>query len=234
MNANRFVLKRGLKVRRTFHKTMLFPCLCCLTFYAGSQIVGETKASFSSQMSPKPISVATAFVFPATILELEKRAEDLANQMHRNYGTILTNPQDPSIQKMRDRLIEITKIEQKLHQQTGSLMHVHDELSSYHNKLQDVNKNETKTFSYVKEGFLKVDRILKEVQEEINIQKIDSIRTSLALQIRDLEEKEKVSKERHQTTIEPKDLASNQEAEINSNIKKQVTENDEESIANSK
>lgn len=219
-------------MRRTFHKTILFPCLCCLSFYAGSQIVGETEASFSSQISPEPITVATAFVFPATIEELEKRAEDLANQMHNHYETILINPAEKSIQKLRDRLTEVTTIEQKLHQQLDSLKHVYDEVSSYQNKLQDQKTTETKTFSYVSEGLMKVDHILKEVHEEIDFQKIDSIRSSITLQIKDLEEKESVSG--GQATLDPANLSSNHVIEMNSNMKKQVTDNDEENIAHSK
>lgn len=219
-------------MRRTFHKTILFPCLCCLSFYAGSQIVGETEASFSSQISPEPITVATAFVFPATIEELEKRAEDLENQMHDHYEMILINPAEKSIQKLRDRLTEVTTIEQKLHQQLDSLKHVYDEVSSYQNKLQDQKTTETKTFSYVSEGLQKVDHILKEVHEEIDFQKIDSIRSSITLQIKDLEEKERVSG--GQATLEPSNLSSNHVIEMNSNMKKQVTENDEENIAHSK
>lgn len=219
---------------RAFHKVILFPSLCCMSFYVGSQIVGETEASFSSQISPKPITVAAAFVFPATIEELDKRAEDLENQMLENYESIVANTPEQSLQKLHDKLNEITLIEQKLHQQSNGLQLVYDEMSSYHNRLQDQKTAGNQTFSYVREGFQKVDHIIKEVQEEIDFQKVAEIRSSVTLQIKELEEKEKASGDHLQDTDKSENPASNQVAEKNSNKEKQVTEIDKENIANNK
>ncbi|WP_165346995.1 DUF4047 domain-containing protein [Gottfriedia acidiceleris] len=221
-------------MRRAFHKVILFPCLCCMSFYVGSQIVGETEALFSSQLSPKPITVAAAFVFPATIEELDKRAEDLENQMQGNYESIMANTPDQSLRKLRIRLTEITTIEHKLYQQSNSLQLVYDEMSSYDNRLQDQKMTGNQTFGYVREGFQKVDRIIKEVQDEIDFQKIADIRSSITLQIKDLEEKEKGSRDHLQDTDKTEIPANNQVAEKNSNMEKQVTEIDKENIANSK
>ncbi|WP_176545124.1 DUF4047 domain-containing protein [Bacillus sp. AFS041924] len=221
-------------MRRAFHKVILFPSLCCMSFYVGSQLVGETKASFSSQISPKPITVAAAFVFPATIEMLNKRAVDLENQMLGNYELIVANAPEQSLQKLHDRLTEITVIERKLHQQSNSLQLVYDEMSSYHNRLQDQKTTGNQTFSYVLEGFQKVERIIKEVQDEIDFQKISDIRSSVTLHIKELEEKEKGFGNHLHDTDEAANPASNQVAKMDSNMKKQVKEIDKETIANSK
>ncbi|WP_180232888.1 DUF4047 domain-containing protein [Bacillus sp. AFS055030] len=221
-------------MRRTFHKTILFSSLCCLSFYTGSQIVGETKASFSSQISTKPITVAAAFVFPATIEKLNKQAEILEKQMFGNYELIVVSAPKQSLQKLHDRLTEMTEIEQRLHQQLNSLQLVYDELSSYHNRLQDQKTTGNQTFSYVREGFQNVERIKKKVHEEIDFQKISVMHSSVMLQIKELEEKEKGSGDDLQGHGVAENPVSNKETEKNSNMDKQVKEIDKENIANSK
>ncbi|WP_179865603.1 DUF4047 domain-containing protein [Bacillus sp. AFS017336] len=204
-------------MRRAFHKVILFPCLCCMSFYVGSQIVGETEASFSSQISPEPITLAAAFVFPATIEELGKRAEGLKNQMHGNYESIIASTQEQSLQKLRDKLTETTLTEQKLREQSNSLQHVYDEMSSYNKRLQEQRTTGNKTYSYVREGFQKVGSIIKEVRDEIDFQKIAAVRSSITLQIMD---KEEIEKSAHlQDANEPENRASNQVIEVNSNLK---------------
>lgn len=226
-------------MRRTFHKAILLPCLCCMSFYVGSQTVGETEASFSSQISPEPLRLATAFVFPGTIKQLDNRAEEITYQMYEQYEMIVATSPGTSLQTLRDRLAEITAIEQNLHQQFSTLQDMYGELSEYHYQLQDQQTTGIQTFGYVREGFQKADRMLKEVRETIDFQKIEAIRSSVALQIKKLEGKEKVSEEQLQANLpqvnsEPKGgTAPNQGVATHSNTNKKVTEHDEENSTHS-
>ena len=224
---------------RTFQKAILLPCLCCMSFYVGAQIVGETEASFSSQISQEPIKITAAFVFPETIQQLDIRAAAIANQMIDNYEMIFATSQGTSLQILRESLAEITATEQKLHQQFSNLQNVYDELSTYHDQLKEEKSADIQTFGYVDEGFQKVKRMLKEVQETIDFQEIEAIRSSVALQIKELEEREKITEEHSKVNLPQEKseteegTASNQGATKHSNTNKQVTEHDEENITHS-
>ena len=60
-------------------KTGLLPWLCCLAFYGGTQLTGETEAAFSSQVSLESITLSTADVVPASA-----REEDQTIQLQEN------------------------------------------------------------------------------------------------------------------------------------------------------
>ncbi|MCP3738423.1 DUF4047 domain-containing protein [Rossellomorea sp. BNER] len=172
-------------MRRAFHKTIILPCLCSMAFYVGVHIVGETEASFSSQVAPEPITISAAFIFPETIKLLEDRADEIADRMHRGYERINTVPVEGSLQELHDSFTEIRSIEQELHQQVTTLQQIYNELSAYYNQTQDKDH----TFDYVSEGFRNVDNRLMEVRETIDFQKIETILSSIILQIKELEEK---------------------------------------------
>ncbi|MGM0854741.1 MAG: DUF4047 domain-containing protein [Bacillota bacterium] len=188
-------------MRRAFHKTIILPCLCSMAFYVGLHIVGETEASFSSQDTPKPIIISAAFIFPETIKLLEDRAEEIADRMHLEYERINTVPVEGSLQELHVSFTKIRSIEQELHQQVTTLQQINNELSAYRNQTQDKDH----TFDYVSEGFWNVENRLMEVRERIDFQKIETILSSITLQIEEREEKssqEKTQSKQHHDSTE--------------------------------
>jgi len=176
-------------MKRTFNRVVVLPCICCVSFYSGIQIVGETEASFSSQVSSDFITMSAAFVFPSTIKHLEESAQEIAKSMHVNFETIIVASPGASLQALYEKLTEITEIDQELHLQLGALINIYDELSKYTNQIQDQKETDIQTFDYVREGFQNVDRILQEVHETIDFQQLEEVRSSITSQINELEEK---------------------------------------------
>lgn len=72
-------MKKGLN-------KLILPCLCCLSFYTGTQLVGKTEAAFTSQAEAKPIIISTAFVFPSYIHGLEEEARINSEQILKEHA----------------------------------------------------------------------------------------------------------------------------------------------------
>ena len=222
-------------MRKAFHKVIMFPCLICIFFYAGMQVVGETEASFSSQVASEPIELSAAIVFPGTIKQLEDRAQELASSMHLIYETIMATTPDVSLQVLYGRLAEIQNIEQKLNLQLAALNTIYDELSSYKNQTLDPAVPDLYTYDYVQEGFQAVQSILQEVKGTIDFKQLEIVRSSLKWQIKKLEEKEKSSEKntqaRGQEESESQDKAASYlDASTNSINHVEVKEDGEENM----
>jgi Domain of unknown function (DUF4047) len=222
-------------MRKAFHKTIFIPCLCCVSFYSGIQLAGETEATFSSRASPESIEISAAFVFPATIKQLEDRAQEIADSMIDKYEISIAASQDESLKELYERLAEITNTEQELNHRLGALQNVYDELYSFHSHVQSQEEKDILTVNYVREGFQNVDRILKEVKGTVDFERIEVVRSSILLQIKDREEKEKgfknntqVNQDQEKTDSQVEET-SNQEATNN----EQVTVHAETTIENS-
>lgn len=226
-------------MRERFHKSIVLPCLCCIAFYGGTQLVGETEAAFSSQVSPESITMSAAFVFPAAIKQLEDRAKKVSNNMNHHFKTIVAASPGASTEELHKKLAEVTAIEQELTLQLSTLRDIHDELSTYNVEIQNQGVTDVHTYDYVREGFQHVDRMLIDVQAAIDFQHIEAIRSSILLQIQELAETEKASKQYTQTNQDQENTenqdaaASNQETVTNSNHNEQVTAHDEETMENS-
>jgi hypothetical protein len=186
-------------LRGRIHKTILLPSLCCMAFFAGTQLVGETEAAFSSRFSPDPITMSAAFVFPATIHELEERAQKVSISMKHNVKKIVAPSPDASMEELHRKLDEMTAMEQELTRQLGTLQSLYDEMSAYHMDIQKQEVSNAHTYDYVREGFQHVDRLLKVVQATVDFSKIETIRSSILVQIQELEDQEEPSIEETQT-----------------------------------
>lgn len=221
-------MQRRVKVKRTIPKVILLPSLCSMSFYIGIHLVGETEASFSSQVSSEPIEIAAAFVFPETIKQLNDHADKIANQMFHDYERLIGVPMDESLKELHNRMNEIRAIEQELRQQFNNLQHVHNELSAYYNEIKTQGAVEIRKYDFVSDGFRKVDNKLKEVQESIDFQTIETMLSSITLQI---EQKQKDTSQEDAELQE--DETPNQDAASDLNKNKQVIKYDQESITDS-
>jgi Domain of unknown function (DUF4047) len=168
-----------------------------MAFYAGTQLVGETEAAFSSQASPESITMEAAFVFPGTIHKLEDRAQKVAESMTENVKTILPPSPGASRGKLKRQLDEVTAMEEELSSQMGILQELYEEVSAYHRKIQ--KQTEIHTYDYVREGFKHVEGLLKGVQATVDFSQIEEIRSSILIQIQKLEDQEQPPIEEIQT-----------------------------------
>ncbi|MGM0837354.1 MAG: DUF4047 domain-containing protein [Bacillota bacterium] len=151
--------------------------------------MGETEASFSSQVKMDTFEVSTAFVFPAAIQQLENQAEELADSMYSQYQTIISSSSGESLQELNDRLTEVTIKTQELKSQFDELQSVHFQMSAYINQIP--NQTDPTSFEYVHEGFEKIENVMREVQTAIDFSKIADIRAAIEMQMNELETKQK-------------------------------------------
>lgn len=173
-------------MRSTFHKAIMVPCLCCISFYSGNLLVGETEASFSSQINMEPVKVSAAFVFPRTIEQLENQAEQIAGKMDKQYQAIFSSSSGASLQEMMDQQNQVTTGEKELISQYNMLQKVLNEMNAFHNQI-DQQKDLQSTYDYVQKGFQHVQGVWTRVQNNIDFQKVEEIRQSLQLKIDELE-----------------------------------------------
>ncbi|WP_341357097.1 DUF4047 domain-containing protein [Rossellomorea sp. y25] len=190
-------------MRGRIHKTILLSSLCCMAFYAGTQLVGETEAAFSSRVSTDPITMSAAFVFPATIHELEERAQKVSKSMEHTFHTVVAPSPEASMEELHRQLDEVTAMKEELTRQLGTLQNLYDEVSAYHMDIQNQGVTNAHTYDYVREGFQHVAGMLEVVQATVDFSHIEAIRTSILLQIQNLEDQEKPSIESTQTNPDP-------------------------------
>lgn len=226
-------------MRGQFHKAVLLPSICCIAFYGGTQLVGETEASFSSQVTPDSITMSAAIVFPATIKQLEDRAEKVSNNMNHHFKTIVAASPD-TLEELHKQLAAVTANEQELILELATLHGIYEELSMYNMEIQNEEVSDIHTYDYVREGFLHVDRLLKDQQAAIDFQQIEASRSSILKQMQELTETEKTSEENAQSkqpqeNIDPQEAAdAYQETAVNSNQNEQVTAHGEEALEDNK
>lgn len=221
-------------MRGRMHKTILLPWLCCTAFYGGTQLVGETEAAFSSQVSTDSINMSAAFVFPETIKQLEDRAQEIKHTMENNFETIDETIPNNSLEELHKKLAEVTAVEQELIQELGALHDLHEEMSTYYLEVQKRGRTNVHTFDYVSDGFQQVGGILKVVQATIDLSHIEAIRNSIHLQIQELEEKKEPYMEHIPTNQPPENSESMDEESMNLTNDKQVTVNEEEALEHHK
>lgn len=169
---------------RGIHKWGLLPCLCCLSISIGNLAVGETEAAFSSHVNAEKVEISTAFVFPAAIEQLEKQAEESAEQMYKQYQTILSTSSGESLHELNDRLNEISISIQELNRQRDNLLSIYGETLKYRNQVQ---LQESNSYEYVLDGFQKVENVLRDIKAAIDFSKIAALRAGIELKIHELE-----------------------------------------------
>jgi hypothetical protein len=184
-------------MRRIFQQNIIFLCLCCLFFYFGNLLVGETEAKFSSQVNEEPFEISAAIVFPSTIKQLEDSAEEIAKSMKETYQTTLSAVPGETLDELQVQLSQITASGQELYIQLDNLHRVYQELSAYKNKIQDKDQ-----FEYVHKGFQTVEDLRNEVQASIDFSKLEAIRTIFLLKIEEVEIKNKQVIENGEETLE--------------------------------
>ncbi|PFA66791.1 hypothetical protein CN378_12895 [Bacillus sp. AFS015802] len=231
-------------MRGRIHQTIRLS-FCCMTFYAGTQLVGETEAAFTSQASPDSITMNAALVFPATIHELEDRGQELSESMERNMKTVSAPSPGASREELQRQLDKVTAMEEELTHQMGMLHQLYEEVSTYYREIQKQEVANVHTYDYVREGFEHVEEMLKGVQATVDYSQIEEIRSSILMQIQELEDQEQPSVEESPTDPIPEQPQTNPDpaysesqgeasAEIIDGGKTEITEEASNDITNDK
>ncbi|MEH6988215.1 DUF4047 domain-containing protein [Cytobacillus firmus] len=178
-------------MKKSMPKRIILPCLCCLSFYAGHLVVGETEALFSSQAELEPMTIASAFVFPETIQNLQNQADGIAGSMRQNFklaAEISWNTE--SKQELKNRLYQLTELEEQLKKQMDRLVSIVDELNLYEQQAKSSHTGNP-SFAYIHEGYRHADLLLSEVMAEIDIQRIKEAGSAIRQRMNELDEEEK-------------------------------------------
>ncbi|MBX9974818.1 DUF4047 domain-containing protein [Cytobacillus firmus] len=224
-------MKKGLN-------KFILPCLCCLSFYTGTQLVGKTEAAFTSQAEAKPINISTAFVFPSYVHGLEEKARISSEQIVKEQAGLETSVKNGLLNGTADPPSEFLR---KKEQITASL----EELHRIRAELEKLDRQAEKKegYEFVSEGFLKVDKLLIRINDSLYLQELEQL-FNQKLQEREKEQQDqglKTNKLDEDEKIEiPKQKIDQEETneeqanlmEEHSVISDQTQKDEEEEIAN--
>ncbi|MGG2025320.1 DUF4047 domain-containing protein [Gottfriedia sp. S16(2024)] len=174
-------------MKNSIHKMIIFPCLCCMSFYVGVKITGETEASFSTKETLRPVEVSTAFVFPSTIKQLVYQSQEIAKTINKEYESIDLPSTDVSYQELEISEDKIKETDQKIRLQYKALESNVDELSQFNSQILSQKNTDPRTFDYVSEGYHDVLNILKNVQATVDFKYIEKVHSLISFQIKQLE-----------------------------------------------
>jgi len=171
------------------NKWGIFFCLCCICFFLGTKLVGKTEASFSSQVFLGKISMTSALVFPATIIDLKERAFTIANSIDQYFKTMKQPSNKLGFSEVEDRLDRAIRIKQYI----NSFFVINNELAGYYQRVH--NDSDLK---YVVDGYRNVNDLINEKRITERSQQIDEMIEFYIekLKLLDQEEKNKNSQEK--------------------------------------
>lgn len=179
-------------MKRILPKLLSLPCLCCIGFYAGTQLIGETEAVFSSQTSPAPLTISAAVLFPEGVQLMENQARQTGEKMIQSYNRIPEQSEGGTLEELHGTLTELEAIEEELAAGQEELDSLYIELLSY--QQQSASEN-GKPLDYVAKGVKAVSKIIKETEKFIDYQRIEDFQISLVKQIKEMENQAFVQKE---------------------------------------
>ncbi|MCS0790325.1 DUF4047 domain-containing protein [Cytobacillus firmus] len=156
-------MKKGLN-------KLILPCLCCLSFYTGTQLVGKTEAAFTSQAEAKPIIISAAFVFPSYIHGLEEEARISSEQIIKEYSGLETFVKNGMLNGTADPSSEFLR---KKEQITASLKELHRIRAELEKLFLKAEKKEG--YEFVSKGFLKVDKLLLRMNDSLNLKELEQL-----------------------------------------------------------
>ncbi|KAF0819166.1 MULTISPECIES: DUF4047 domain-containing protein [unclassified Cytobacillus] len=180
-------------MKKSMPKRIVFPCLCCLSFYAGHLIVGETEALFSSGVKLEPITITSAFVFPVTVQTLEDQADGISSSMRQNFKRAMEiSWNTESKQELQERLHQLAELEEQLRKQMDRLVSIAEELSEYEQQAKSIHTG-NRSFAYIHEGYQNTNLLLSEVKAEIDFQRVKEADSAIRLRMKELDVEEEAA-----------------------------------------
>lgn len=156
-------MKKGLN-------KLILPCLCCLSFYTGTQLVGKTEAAFTSQAETKSILISTAFVFPSYIHGLEEKARINSEQMIKEHADLKAFVKHGLLNGTGDPPAEFLRKKEQITASLEELHRIRDELEKL-----DRQAEKKEGYEFVSEGFLKVDKLLLRMNGSLNFEELEQL-----------------------------------------------------------
>ncbi|MEM5017402.1 DUF4047 domain-containing protein [Metabacillus indicus] len=173
-------------------KLLSLSCMCCIGFYAGTQLIGETEAAFTSQTAPAPLTISAAVIFPEGVQLMETQARQIGEKMIQSYNRVPEQSEGGTLEELHGTLTELEAIEKELGAGQEELDNLYIELLSY--QQQSASEN-GKPIDYAAKGVKAVGKIIKETEKFIDYQRIKDFQTSLVKQIKEMENQPFVQKE---------------------------------------
>ncbi|MCM3244255.1 DUF4047 domain-containing protein [Cytobacillus firmus] len=156
-------MKKGLN-------KLILPCLCCLSFYTGTQLVGKTEAAFTSQAEAKPIIISTAFVFPSYIHGLEEEARINSEQILKEHAGLETFVKNGLLNGTAEPSSEFLRKKEQITASLKKLHRIRAELKKLYLKAE-----KKEGYEFVSKGFLKVDKLLLRINDSLNLQELEQL-----------------------------------------------------------
>lgn len=164
---------------KVMRNVSVLACLCSLSFYVSSQVVGETRSYFSSKKSTV-YEIHTAFVFPKTIENLQQQAQDVTNRVSANYESISGPNAELSLKLATSKLDEVSKKLEVMKKDQISLQTMNKQMVDYYQKAQQeppVSKDVTSKYrsitDYVNPAYTSFEQMVTSVDTYIkNTEKI--------------------------------------------------------------
>ncbi len=185
-------MQRSENLKLVMKKVSIIASLCSIQFYLAVQTIGQTEASYSSQSSSEQV-VSAAIVFPKTIDQLETNAKSNAARANNLYDSIMNSTLDASDSELSNLLTKIMNEEHELNSELISLHTIQDQLHSYINQIHELPETERSSYDYAIKGEEVVNQLLIQVNETIDLQKIETIKSTIHNKLNEHAEKEKNS-----------------------------------------
>ena len=181
--------KSSKKVRNI----LIFPCICSMTFYMGSQVVTHTEASFLNQQKVEA-TISTAMVFPKTIEKLTVEAKQHQETIFNHYNAI-NNAGDGTVAELEEKLAAWKQHREAIKTEIAALQVNLTEIDSYYKTaVEDAKKNKEgsaqEVLKYVQTGFNDIQSIHSEVDKQAVLQKVDERIGALEKQINEAKTKQ--------------------------------------------
>ncbi|PFA22005.1 hypothetical protein CN373_11205 [Bacillus cereus] len=194
-----------LKSSKKIKIMLMLPCMCSMAFYMGSQVVTYTEAAFVSETKIQS-TISTAIVFPKTIDNLVKEAEQHESAILKVDEGMRKEIKADSVEILEQQVKEWRGQLEQVKVEREALQRIYTEIEDYHTKsVENVKKHESdsskEVLQYVQAGFTKVKSMKDNVDKKISVPKIEE--SILTLQKKIEEEKAKQVKKTEQEQVIP-------------------------------
>ncbi len=169
-------------------KVSIIVSLCSIQFYLAMQTVGQTEASFSSQASSEQV-VSTAIVFPKTIQQLTTAAKDHSTRANQLYESIMEVTRSGNEPELSNLLTNVLNEEHELNGELQSLHTIQDQMNNYHNQIHELPETEQRNYEYERKAYQVVSQLIHQLNETINLQKIENIKSTIQTKLNESKEK---------------------------------------------
>jgi vacuolar-type H+-ATPase subunit I/STV1 len=181
-------------------KATMLVCMFSLTCYAGSTVVSDTAAFFTS-VEERAGKMTSAFVFPETMEALVKEVHSLGDVTLTDYNSMLATPTEGTLAEVEMKLKEVIQKQKMIAANQITLRKKLEEAEDYFERAKqepqviDSRDRIVKVIDYVKPAYVEIRRVHNDVKAKVDIKKMQALRNKLEKRIKELKEKPKPRQE---------------------------------------